>query len=307
MEDFFLIFNGTLFRATIRSSTPILLATLSCVLTQQADILNVGVEGTMLAGAFTAVYVSYATGSWVAALAAAIAVGIVISCFMATAHIRYGADIFVVGMGVNMLALGVTRFLMQRLLGISGMFYDQAIVPLPRLKFSADLGQLFDSFFNDYSLFEPLGIVFVFVTAYALYRTVWGLRLRSVGLNPMASETAGINVPRRKFEVMVWSGVLGGIAGAHLSLGYSKMFVENMTNGRGFMGVAAMFFGGANPIWGWVGCLIFGFADSLASRLQPLGMPPQFVLAIPFVVTVFVLAMAMMRASRREALRKSAI
>ena len=97
------------------------------------------------------------------------------------------------------------------------------------------------------------------------------------------------------------------MAGAHLSLGYSKMFVENMTNGRGFMGVAAMFFGGANPVWGWVGCLIFGFADSLASRLQPLGMPPQFVLAIPFVVTVFVLAMAMMRASRKEALRKSAI
>jgi simple sugar transport system permease protein len=307
LENFFLIFNHTLFRATIRASTPILFATLSCVLTQQADILNVGVEGTMLAGAFTSVYVSYSTGSWLAGLLAAIAVGVVISAFMAAAHIRYGADIFVVGMGVNTLALGSTRSLMQRLLGISGMFYDQAIVPLPRLKFSADPGPLLDSLFNDYSLFEPLGIVFVFVIAYALYRTVWGLRLRSVGLNPMASETAGINVPMRKFEVMLWSGVLGGMAGAHLSLGYSKMFVENMTNGRGFMGVAAMYFGGANPIWGWVGCLIFGFADSLASRLQPLGMPAQLILEIPFVVTVFVLAMAMMRASRKEAMRKSAI
>jgi simple sugar transport system permease protein len=97
------------------------------------------------------------------------------------------------------------------------------------------------------------------------------------------------------------------MAGAHLSLGYSKMFVENMTNGRGFMGVAAMYFGGANPVWGWAGCLIFGFADSLASRLQPFGMPSQFILAIPFVVTVSVLAMAMMRSARRETRRKSAI
>jgi len=307
MENFFLIFNDTLFRATIRGSTPILLATLSCVLTKQADILNIGVEGTMLAGAFTAVYVGYSTGSWLAGLLSAIVVGMIISAFMAAAHIRYGADIFVVGMGVNMLALGVTRFLMQKFLGISGVFFDQAIPALPRLKFSANLGPLFDSLFNDYSLFEPLAIVFVFVTSYVLYRTVWGLRLRSVGLNPMAAETAGINVPMRKFEVMIWSGILGGMAGAHLSLGYSRMFVENMTNGRGFMGVAAMFFGGGNPIWGWVGCLIFGFADSLASRLQPLGMPPQFVLAIPFVVVIFVLAMAMMRASRREAIRKSAV
>jgi simple sugar transport system permease protein len=111
----------------------------------------------------------------------------------------------------------------------------------------------------------------------------------------------------RKFEVMIWSGILGGLAGAYLSLGYSKMFVENMTNGRGFMGVAAMYFGGANPIWGWVGCLIFGFADSLASRLQSLGLPPQFILAIPFVVTVAVLALAMRRANRRELRRKSAV
>jgi len=307
MENFFQIFNDTLFRATIRASTPILLATLSCVLTKQADILNIGVEGTMLAGAFTAVYVGYSTGSWLAGLLSAIAVGIIISMFMAMAHIRYGADIFVVGMGVNMLALGVTRFLMQKLLGISGVFVAPEIPPLPRLKFSVNMGPLFDSLFNEYSLFEPLAIVFVFVIAYVLYRTVWGLRLRSVGLNPMAAETAGISVPMRKFEVMIWSGILGGMAGAHLSLGYSRMFVENMTNGRGFMGVAAMFFGGGNPIWGWVGCLIFGFADSLASRLQPLGMPPQFVLAIPFVVVIFVLAMAMMRAGRREATRKSAV
>lgn len=302
-----MVFNYTLFHATLRASTPILYATLACVLTQQADILNVGVEGIMLTSAFTAVVVSFFTGSWIWALLAAVAVGILISAFMALAHLRYGADVFVIGMGINMLALGVTRFLMQRLLGVSGMFYDKAIVPLPRLNFAVFSGPIANSLFNDYSLFEPLGIVLVFVIWYVLYRTVWGLRLRSVGQNPLAAETAGINVTFRKFEVMIWSGVLGGLAGAHLSLGYSRMFVENMTNGRGFMGVAAMFFGGANPVWGWVGCLIFGFADSLASRLQSFGMPPQFILAIPFVVTVAVLAFAMARRKRKEFKRKSSL
>lgn len=307
MEQISSVLNYTLFHATIRASTPVLFATLACVLTQQADILNVGVEGIMLSSAFAAVYTSYVTGSWVYALIVAVIVGVLISIFMAFAHLRCGADIFVVGMGINMLALGVTRFLMQRLLGISGMFYDQSIVPLPRIVFENDWGPVMNSLFNDYSIFEVIGIAFVFIIAYALYRTVWGLRLRSTGQNPMAARTAGINVVARKFEVMIYSGVLAGLAGAHLSLGYSKMFVENMTNGRGFMGVAAMFFGGANPIWGWIGCLIFGFADSLASRLQSFGLPSQFILIIPFVVTISVLTIAMMRRKREDTIRKSAI
>lgn len=302
-----LVFNATLFHSTIRAATPILYATLACVLTQQADILNIGVEGIMIFSAFAAVTTSYFAGSWVLALVAAIIVGVVVAAFMAFAHLGAKADIFVVGMGVNMLAIALTRFLLQRIFGVSGSFHHNDIVAMPRLSFDFGGSELLNELFNDYSLFEPVGIVLVFVLAFILYKTVWGLRLRSTGLNPQAAETAGINVTMRKFEVMLYSGVLGGIAGAHLSLGYSRMFVENMTNGRGFMGVAAMFFGGANPVWGWVGCLIFGFADSVGSRLQSLGLPSQFILMIPYLATVLVLTLAMMRKKRAETARKSAL
>jgi simple sugar transport system permease protein len=307
-ENLSLVFNYTQVHATLRASTPILYATLTCIITQQADILNVGVEGIMLCGAFAAVAVSYFTGSWVLALLTAIAVGVAISAIMAVAHLRYRADIFVVGMAINMLALAVTRFLLQRLLHTSGSFYDSAIAAMPRihLAFLED-NEVLSSLFSDYSLFEPLGIVLVFVLQWILYRTVWGLRLRSVGLHPLAAATAGIPVTRRKFEVMIYSGILGGIAGAYLSLGYSRLFAENMTNGRGFMGVAAMFFGGGDPIRSWIGCLIFGFTDSVGSRLQSLGLPPQFILMIPYVATIAVLAAAMARKVWAERRARSAL
>lgn len=303
-----LIFNVTLIHSTIRSSTPVLFAAMSCVITQQADILNVGVEGTMLTSAFVAVLTSYFTGSWGIALLAAVSVGLLFSVVIGIAHLNFKADVFAVGMAINILAIALTRFSLQRTLKVSGSFYSKAIVPLPRLEFGfLQNNDTLKSLFSGYSMFELLGIPFVFLLSFMLYRTVWGLRLRSVGLNPMASATAGINVYRRKFEVILWSGVIGGIAGAHLSLGYSQLFSENMTNGRGFMGVAAMFFGGATPILAWVGCLIFGFTDSVASNLQSFGLPSQFILMIPYVMTVVVLAVAMARYASTLRRRKSAI
>lgn len=307
-DNLSMVFNVTLIHATLRASTPILFATLTCIITQQADILNIGVEGIMLCGAFTAVAVSYLTGSWAIALCAAMLVGVVIAVVMAVAHLKYKADIFVVGMAINMLALAVTRFMLQKVLHTSGSFYDSAIVALPRIKFTFLQGhEVLNNLFNNYSVFEPLGIVMVFVLQWLLYRTVWGLRLRSVGLNPLAASTAGINVFRRKFEVMIYSGLIGGLAGAYLSLGYSRLFAENMTNGRGFMGVAAMFFGGGDPIRSWIGCLIFGFTDSVGSRLQSLGLPSQFILMIPYLATIVVLSLAMIRKARAEKKFRSAL
>jgi ABC-type uncharacterized transport system permease subunit len=308
LENLPLIFNATLVHSTIRASTPILYAAMSCVLTQQADILNVGVEGIMLSSAFAAVLTSYMTGSWVLGLLAAVAVGLLISAIIGVAHLNFKADVFAVGMAINMLALALTRFGLQKVLHVSGSFYDKAIIPLPRIEIGFAAGNdVLSSLFSGYSLFELLGIPCVFLLGYVLYKTVWGLRLRSVGLNPMAAATAGIDVYRRKFEVILLSGIIGGIAGAHLSLGYSQMFTENMTNGRGFMGVAAMYFGGAAPVLAWVGCLIFGFTDSVASNLQSFGLPSQFMLMIPYVMTVTVLAIAMARSARAIKLRKSSL
>ncbi len=306
--DFGSLIDISLIYATIRASTPILFAAMAAVMTQQANILNIGTEGIMLIGAFTAVVVSFMTGSWILALIAAVVTGVITAMIMAVAHIKYDADITAIGMAINVLALAVTKFGIKELLGTTGSFTSPKIAAIPRLdmpflKNVPILGEIF----NNWSLMEILGIILVFVLAFILYRTVWGLRLRSVGKFPLAAETAGINVTKMRYEVMIISGVLGGLAGAHLSIGYSQMFIENMTNGRGFMGVAAMFFGGADPILAWVGTLLFGFTDSLGGRLQAYGFPSQFVLMMPYIITILVLTISLWRKKKKEEKQKSSL
>ena len=164
-----------------------------------------------------------------------------------------------------------------------------------------------DSLFNNWSVTEWFVIVLVFLMMFLFYKTVWGLRLRAVGQFPMAAETAGINVNAMKYQAIAISGLIGGLAGAHLSLGYSQLFTEGMTNSRGFMGVAAMYFGGAHPALTAVGCLIFGFTDSLGARIQAYGVPSQFVLLMPYVVTITVLAVSMISKKKAQEKKKSSL
>ncbi len=288
------IFNVSLIYATFRASTPIIYAALCAAITQQANILNIGTEGIMLVGAFTAVAVSYFTGSWILGVAAAMGGGAVIAMIMAVGHIKYDSEICAIGMGINLFAIAITKFLMQVLFNTNGTFSDPAIVPIPtvHLPFLEHIPVL-NELLNDWCFTEWFVIIFIIILQFLFYKTVWGLRLRAVGQFPMAAQTAGINVNAVKYQAMLISGLIGGLAGAHLSLGYSTQFVENMTNNRGFMGVAAMYFGGANPVLTAVGCLLFGFSDSVGARLQAYGFPAQFVLMTPYLVTVIVLAVSM--------------
>ena len=288
------IINVSLIYATFRSATPIIFAALCAAITQQANILNVGTEGIMLVGAFTAVAVSYFTGSWMAGVAAAMLAGILIAMIIGVGHIKYGADNCAIGMGVNMFALAITKFCLNVIFGMNGSFSSPDIKPIPRIKleFLKDVPILGEIFCN-WSIMEWVVIVLIFALQYLFYKTVWGLRLRAVGQFPVAAKTAGINVNKIKYQAVAFAGVIGGLAGAHLSLGYSTQFVENMTSNRGFMGVAAMYFGGANPVLTTVGCLLFGFADSVGARLQAYGIPSQFVLMMPYIVTIAVLAVSM--------------
>lgn len=302
------IFDYTLFHATIRATTPILFASLAAVITQQADIINIGTEGIMLIGAFIAVCVSFLTGSWFLAIIAAMLAGIVFALIMAIAHIEYNADICAIGTAINLLALALTRFLLKQFLGATGTFSDPKIVAIPKIHFNfLESNKYMNSFFNDYSILEILGVVVVIIFAFILYRTVWGLRLRATGKFSLATETAGINIIKMKYQVMIISGVLGGLAGAHLSIGYSQLFTENMTNGRGFMGVAAMFFGNANPVFSYIGCLLFGFIDSIGARLQSYGLPSQFVLMLPYIITILVLTISMIHKKNKEMKTKSSL
>lgn len=308
IENFDKIFNLSLIYATFRSATPIIFAALCAALTQQADILNIGTEGIMLTSAFTAVAVSYFSGSWILGVAVAMLAGALIAMIMAVGHIRYNSEICAIGMGINMFAIAITKFLGKTIFNTNGGFSSPDIVPIPRvhLGFLENVPGL-GTILNDWCVTEWFAIVLILALQFFFYKTVWGLRLRAVGQFPEAAKTAGIKVNAVKYQAMFISGLLGGLAGAHLSLGYSTQFIENMTSNRGFMGVAAMYFGGANPILTALGCLLFGFADSIGARLQAYGIPSQFVLMMPYVVTVAVLSISMIAKLSAEKRRESSV
>ena len=302
------IFTPSLIYATIRSATPIMYAALCASITQQANILNIGTEGIMLMGAFFGVAISYLTGSWLLAVLVAMVSGAAMAMIIAVGHIKYQADNCAIGMGVNLFAVAMTKFLLNSVLGKNGTFTDPNLAGIPKLHLDFLKGSGFlNTVLNDWSITEWFVIVLILIVSFLFYKTAWGLRLRAVGRMPQAAQTAGINVNSMKYQAILIAGLIGGLAGAHLSLGYSKMFTESMTNGRGFMGVAAMYFGGANPLLTAVGCLVFGLADSVGSRLQPFGVPSQIILLMPYVVTVVVLAISLIIEKKRRDARKSSL
>ncbi len=306
--EIYSIFSITLFYATIRSATPVIYASLCASITQQANILNIGTEGIMLVGAFTAVTVSYMTGSWILAVIVAMLAGLLMAMIIAVGHLKYGAEITAIGIGINMFALAITKYLLNTILGKTGSFSEPGIVGIPKIHISfIENIPIIKDLFNDWSVTEIFVVILIVFMTFFLFKTVWGLRLRAVGKFPMAAKTAGINVGKMQYQALAISGLIGGLAGAHLSLGYSRMFTENMTNGRGFMGVAAMFFGGAHPVLTAIGCLVFGFTDSIGSRLQAYGVPSQFVLMMPYIVTVTVLSISMALQIAKENNSKSSL
>lgn len=308
MENMSKIFNISLIYATFRSATPIIFAALCAAITQQANILNIGTEGIMLVGAFTAVAVSYFTGSWIIGVLVAMIAGGIMAMIMAIGHIRYNSEICAIGMGINMLAIAITKFLLNAIFKTNGAFSDPGIDPIPRMHLSfLESVPVLNELLNDWSIMEWFAILLIIILQFLFYKTVWGLRLRAVGQFPEAAKTAGIKVNAVKYQAMLMSGLIGGLAGAHLSLGYSTQFIENMTNNRGFMGVAAMYFGGASPMLTALGCLLFGFADSIGARLQAYGIPSQFVLMMPYIVTVLVLSISMIMKVSANKKRESSL
>lgn len=302
------IINVSLIYATFRASTPIIYAALCAAITQQANILNIGTEGIMLMGAFTAVVVSYTTGSWVLGVLVAMLGGMFMAWIIAVGHIKYRADNCAIGMGVNLLAIALTKYLLNALLGQQGSFSNPKIIGIPRIHISfLEKVPFLDEIFNNWCITEWLVIVLVVVVWFVFYKTIWGLRLRAVGKFELAAQTAGINVNSMKYQAILIAGLIGGMAGAHLSLGYSNLFRENMTNNRGFMGIAAMNFGNANPIFTAIGCLIFGFSDSVGARVQAYGVPSQIVLLMPYIITILVLVISLVSKKITEDKKKSSL
>lgn len=270
MED--LLNIGLLF-STIRLSAPLILAAIGGLYSERAGIINIALEGLMLAGAFTAATVTYFTGSPWIGLLAAIAAGMAVAAIHAVVCIYFGADQVVSGTAINILFLGVPALMSGALFSSSG-----STPQLPRVQLLP---------------ITPVVIAFAMVpiTLYVLSHTRFGLRLRAVGENPEAAETAGVSVARIRFVAVLISGALAAIGGAYLSIGQSSLFTRNMTAGRGFIALAALIFGKWRPVQTMLACLLFGFAEALAIQMQGVArLPVQFIQVIPYVVTMIVLA-----------------
>ena len=270
MED---LLNIGLVFSTIRLSAPLILAALGGLYSERAGIINIALEGLMLAGAFTAATVTYFTGSPWIGLLAAIGAGVAVAAIHAVVCIYFGADQVVSGTAINILFLGVPALMSGALFSSSG---STAQLPQAQLLPIA-----------------PLVIAFAMVpiTLYVLSHTRYGLRLRAVGENPEAAETAGVSVARIRLAAVLISGALAAIGGAYLSIGQSSLFTRNMTAGRGFIALAALIFGKWRPVQTMAACLLFGFAEALAIQMQGVArLPVQFIQVIPYVVTMIVLA-----------------
>ena len=272
------LFNISLLFSSIRLATPLILAALGGLYSERSGVINIALEGLMLAGAFTAAAVThYAQNPWVGLLAG-ICAGVFIASIHAVACIRFKADQVVTGAGINILMIGLPAFLSGALFLSSGstpQIPKEQLIPMTPI---------------------VIAFVLVFVTWYVLYRTPYGLRLRAVGENPEAADAAGISVKKIRYTGVLISGALAAIGGAYLSIGQSSLFTRNMTSGRGFIALAALIFGKWRPVQTMLACLLFGFTEAIAIQLQGVKMPSgeeipnQFIQIIPYLLTIIVLA-----------------
>jgi simple sugar transport system permease protein len=271
------IFNLGLLFSAIRLATPLILAALGGMFSERSGVINIALEGLMLAGAFTAASVTWYAGSPWVGLASAILAGAAIASIHAVACIRYKADQVVSGTAINILLTGVPALL-------SGAFFlsSGSTPQVPK---------------ENLIPWTPVVIAFALVPIswYVLYRTPFGLRLRAVGENPEAADAAGVSVNRMRYTAVLLSGALAGIGGAYLSIGQSSLFTRNMSAGRGFIALAALIFGKWRPVQTMLACLLFGFTEAVAIQLQGVHfggeeIPTQFVQIIPYVLTIVVLA-----------------
>jgi len=275
--------------SAIRMATPLTYASLGGVFSERSGVVNIALEGIMLFGAFFAAVGTYFFKSPLIGIIFAILAGMTVSLIHAIVSIKFKVNQIISGTALNMLAAGGTTFLSRLIFKAAGSSHHIegfSPISIPILSSIPGVGILF----KDLSPLIILMIIIVFVSNYVIYKTVFGLRLRAVGENPQAADTLGVNVYKYRYIGVLISGILGGLGGAFLSLEHARVFVENMTGGRGFIALAAMIFGNWNPIGAFGACLLFGIAEAVRIRLEGVGIPTQFIQMIPYILTMLVLA-----------------
>jgi len=277
-------------QASMVRAVPIALGALAGVLCERAAIVNIAIEGMLLSGAFAAAIVGSVANSALGVLAAVL-VGGLMSALLAVLSIKYRVDQIIVGVVLNLFALGLTSFLTARLLASNPEYNAAGIFQSIEIPLLSDVPVVGRVLFDQNLFVYAMLILTVFVT-WLLFRTRWGLRVRAVGEHPRAADTLGVDVYRMQYRSVILGGMIAGLGGAYFIFGSTGRFDENMTNGRGYIALAAMVFGRWHPVGALGAALLFGFADALQQKLGLLntGIPTEFLLMAPFLVTIMVVA-----------------
>ena len=304
VSEFFLL-SVLALDATLRVAAPLVLAALAGLFAERSGIIDIGLEGKMLGSAFVAAVVATASGSaWLGLLAAVVA-SVGLAALHGFACITYRGNQVVSGLAINILMAGLTVTLGNALYHQGGQtppLPDEArFLPLtwPGAETLAQvpiLGKIYSELLSGHNILVYVAFLAVPTTWWIVYRTRFGLRLRAVGENPAAVDTAGISVTRMRYMAMLCCGILCGIAGAYLSTGQNAAFGRDMTAGQGYIALAAMIFGKWRPVPTMLACLLFGFLEALSARLQGVQLPltgeipVQLIQALPYILTVVLLA-----------------
>ncbi len=292
--------------ATLRVSTPLILCSMAGLFSERSGIVDISLEGKMLSAAFAAGSVAAVTGNIWLALLVGMLVGMVLGLVHGFACITNRGDQVVSGLAINVLASGLTVVLGIAWFSRGGqtpsLTSEQRFMPID-LPFSAEvaqtvpfLGRFYSDVISGHNLLVYVAFAAVVFTWWVVYRTRFGLRLRAVGENPLAVDTAGLSVSRLRYSAVLICGALAGIAGTYLAIAQNASFVREMSAGQGYIALAALIFGKWRPVPAMLACLMFGFLDAVAIRLQGVSIsgigevPVQLIQALPYVLTVVLLA-----------------
>ena len=279
-----------MFQASIVRAVPIALGGLAGVLSERVAVVNIGIEGMLLAGAFTGALVGSLAGG-IAGLAAAIAVGGLFGFILAALVVTYRMDQIIAGVFINLFVLGLTSYISSQVFQEYRALNNAPVFRTVAIPFFSDIPVVGPVFFNQ-NLFVYGAFILAGLATYYLFHTRYGLRARAVGEHPRAADTLGIDVYRTRYVNVTVAGMVAGFGGAWFTLGSVGRFDEGMTGGRGFIGLAAMIFGRWHPVGALLAALVFGFADSLQQKLALLGttIPSEFLAMAPYIATMVVVA-----------------
>ena len=280
-----------LLSTTLRMATPLILAALGGMFSESSGVINIALEGIMLIGAFVAMAGSYFFSPWIGVLAAVI-VGMLVALIHAVASISFRANQIVSATAINIFATGITGFLLRLIFGDAGQSPSVQDVGTWSIPIINKIPIIKDVLGTQIP-FVYFALILVAVSYWVLFKTPFGLRIRSVGEHPAAADSVGINVIKMRYIAVIMSGFFAGLAGASLSIGLLDLFVKGMSSGRGFIALAAMIFGKWTPHGAMFAALLFGFADALQMLAQTIGLtfvPRQFLLMAPYILTILALA-----------------